>query len=142
VLMSGRHASWCLSAWNGRVVSLSRLCCLISLAVSVSPASPTPSPTPKATATPTATPAATKKIIHWQAGTAGHNTLPSHILNNLAWIDSLPFDGLVCYWDVTYELLAPGNVASYSNIYNTWFAPIKGKLKHVTHNYVTVFVRG
>jgi Fibronectin type III domain len=86
-------------------------------------------------------PTSTKKIIHWQAGTAGHNTLPSHILNNLAWIDSLPFDGLVCYWDVTYELLAPGNVASYSNIYNTWFAPIKGKLKHVTHNYVTVFTR-
>jgi len=38
----------------------------------------------------------TKKIIHWQAGSAGHNTRPSHILNNLAWIDSLPFDGLVC----------------------------------------------
>ena len=83
----------------------------------------------------------TKKIIHLQAGSAGHNTRPSHILNNLAWIDSLPFDGLVCYWDVTYELLAPGNVASYSDIYNTWFAPIKGKLKHVTHNYVTVFTR-
>jgi hypothetical protein len=86
-------------------------------------------------------PAPTKKIIHWQAGAWGHNTSPSHILNNLAWIDSLPFDGLVCYWDVTYQLLAPGNVASYSNIYNTWFAPIKGKLKHVTHNYVTVFAR-
>ena len=42
---------------------------------------------------------------------------------------------------MTYELLAPGNVASYSDIYNTWFAPIKGKLKHVTHNYVTVFTR-
>jgi hypothetical protein len=51
------------------------------------------------------------------------------------------FDGLVSYWDVTYELLATGNVGSYSDIYNTWFAPIKGKLKHVTHNYVTVFTR-
>jgi hypothetical protein len=51
------------------------------------------------------------------------------------------FDSLVSYWDVTYELLATGNVGSYSDIYNTWFAPIKGKLKHVTHNYVTVFTR-
>ena len=42
---------------------------------------------------------------------------------------------------MTYELLATGNVGSYSDIYNTRFAPIKGKLKHVTHNYVTVFTR-
>jgi hypothetical protein len=84
----------------------------------------------------------TKKIIHWQAGSAGNNTRPSHILNNLDWIDALPFDGLVCYWDITYRLLAPGNVASYSDIYSTWFAPIKGKLEHVRHNYVAVFARG
>jgi len=67
--------------------------------------------------------------------------LPSHILANLAWIDSLPFDGLVFYNDASYTLLAPGNVANYSNLYNTWFAPIKGKLKNVTHNYQTVFCR-
>ena len=158
--MSGRLAFSCLFARHSRTVYVSRLCFLILLAVGVSPAlvarnsqaSPSPTSTPRRSSTTTAslspspspTPSptrATKKIIHWQAGAGGHGTLPSHILANLAWIDSLPFDGLVFYNDASYTLLAPGNVANYSNLYNTWFAPIKGKLKNVTHNYQTVFCR-
>jgi hypothetical protein len=76
-------------------------------------------------------------IIH----SGGISSRTGNILKNLAYIDSLPFDGITINIPVTWGNLAPGNVASYSDIYTNWLGPLKGKLKNVTHNYVKMVVR-
>jgi hypothetical protein len=78
-------------------------------------------------------------LIHNQGNSLSNRT--SNILANRAYVDSLPFDGITLNIPATWSLLAPGNVASYSDIYTNWLAPLKGQLKNVTHNYVTIVTR-
>lgn len=78
-------------------------------------------------------------LIHDSA--YGTDSRTQNILTNLAYIDSLPFDGITINIPATWGNLAPGNVASYSGIYTGWLEPLKGKLKKVTHNYVKMVVR-
>jgi len=147
-LMRGRHAFWWLSVCHGRAVYVSRLCFLILFAVVVSPAlvarnsqaSPSPTSTPRLSSTPTAsvspspspTPAPTrptKKIIHWQAGVGGHSTLPSHMLANLAWIDSLPFDGLFSITTPATRYSRPVTWPTTRTSTTLGLLPLRGSLK-------------
>jgi len=106
----------CLSTGFGRLIHVSLLCCLISLAVSVSPASPTPTPTATPKATPTPTPTSTKKIIRWQ--TFSNSGSVSSVVANHTYIDTLPFDGIVVKFPDYQNCLGPNYVANYNTLYN------------------------
>jgi hypothetical protein len=71
----------------------------------------------------------------------GISSRTGNILKNLAYIDSLPFDGITINIPATWDTLAPGVVASYSDIYDNWLGPLKGQLKKVVRNYVKLVAR-
>jgi hypothetical protein len=75
-----------------------------------------------------------KILIHYEANTDART---ASIVSNASWIDSLPFDGLVINTPDSFEMLSPGTVTSYSDVY-TNLSPLKGVLHNVTHNYFLV----
>ena len=76
----------------------------------------------------------TKKLIHYQV--ASLSSYMPYVVTNHAYIDTLPFDGIVVIIDDTQALLG----ASYSGTYATLYAqmsPMIGLFNNVTHNYVS-----
>ena len=76
--------------------------------------------------------AAPKQIIHFQQGSP-----ISSIVANHAYIDTLPFDGIVVEYPDDFRAIGPSYVADYTNLYNQ-LSPVKGVLQKVTHNYALV----
>jgi hypothetical protein len=61
-----------------------------------------------------------ERRFHDQKGGISSRTGP--ILNNLSYIDSLPFDGITINIPATWGLLAPGNIADHNEISATGLA--------------------
>jgi hypothetical protein len=78
-------------------------------------------------------------IVHFNGDGIANCT--SNILANASYIDSQPFDGITINISPTWDLLAPGQVYTYDQIYGPWLQPLKGVLKNVTHNYCQVVAR-
>jgi hypothetical protein len=76
--------------------------------------------------------AAPKQIIHFQ-----QRSSISSIVANHAYIDTLPFDGIVVEYPDDFRAIGPSYVADYTNLYNQ-LSPVKGVLQKVTHNYALV----
>lgn len=77
-------------------------------------------------------------IVHFQPGLSSRR---DQIIAHKTYIDSLPFDGITINSPQTSELLAPGYVGDYYDLYNNWLLPIRGQLVKVTHNYFLLDVR-
>jgi hypothetical protein len=62
-----------------------------------------------------------------------------YILDHLDYIESLPFDGMVVNISPSWDLMR-GQPLTYEEIYGRWLAPLQGKFKHFTQNFVEVLI--
>jgi hypothetical protein len=63
------------------------------------------------------------------------STRTPNILKNIDYIESLPFDGMVVDIPAGW-LLMEGKPLNYDDIYDPWLAPLEGKFKKFTHNFL------
>src|SRR5262245_4666863 len=60
-------------------------------------------------------------------------------LANLDYIESLPFDGMVVNIPASWDLMR-GRPLTYAQAYDHWLAPLQGKFKRFTQNFVEVMI--
>jgi hypothetical protein len=78
-------------------------------------------------------------ILHQRSTTEISTYRTPYILANLDYIESLPFDGMVVNIPPSWDVMR-GRPLAYDAIYGHWLAPLKGKFKHFTQNFVEVLI--
>jgi hypothetical protein len=63
------------------------------------------------------------------------STRTPNIVKNIDYIESLPFDGMVVDVPVSWQVME-GKPLNYDDIYGPWLAPLEGKFKKFTHNFL------
>lgn len=111
---------------------ISTICRLILNEAFESTASGAPS---VATAPAPVIPTAQKKILHWQ--TFSNSGSVSNVVANRAYIDTLPFDGIVVKFQDYQDCLGPSYGGTYATLYGQ-LSPMRNLLTHATHNYANV----
>src|SRR5207248_5527209 len=81
--------------------------------------------------------APTKKVIHWQ--TFSNSGSVSSVVANHAYIDTLPFDGIVVQFPDYQHCLGPNYSGTYASLYNQ-LSPMRNLLSRVKHNYAVVLI--
>jgi hypothetical protein len=68
-----------------------------------------------------------------------HTNRTPYILDNLAYIESLPFDGMVVNIPPSWTVMRDQPI-TYDDVYDDWLAPLQGKFTRFTQNFVEVMI--
>lgn len=77
-------------------------------------------------------------LLQRRTGTIHTNRTP-YILENIDYIESLPFDGMVVNIAPSWSIMR-GQPVTYDDIYPRWLEPLRGKFQRFTQNFVEVLI--
>jgi hypothetical protein len=105
------------------------------------PPEPTPSE-PSTPPTPSEPPPSTggRPYVIYLDGYSGDGARTPSILENLSYLESLPFDGIVLDIPATWNVMKPGVSLDYTSEYTNFIAPLQGKLGKFSFNMVRAVI--